>query len=408
MAERTATTPNPVAARTILFVNIAHAFDHYVVLIYPTAVIAIAAERGLAYGGLIGLTTGTFVAFGLLSLPVGWVADRVGRRNLLGIFYLGTGTTCLALAAASTPFSFAVLLSVLGCFAAIYHPVGTVMLVSNATRLGRELGRNGVWGNFGAAFASGVTAFLAAQLGWQAAFIVPGLLALAAGVAFLLLVPSERRNRQRAPGETAKTLPVAKPVIVAILFLMAVAAGGITFNVTTIALPKVIDERLGFTLTLNAVGAITTAVFVLGALTQLTMGRLIDRFELPKLFVSLSVLQPIGLGIAAATVGTPMLIGMILVMAALYGQVVVLDAMVARYVAPHLRAKALGLRYFLGFGASSLAVPMIAILYGPGGFSLVLGATALFGAIVLAGAIGIFVLTRPERLPLSASVSGRG
>ena len=34
-----------LSRRTILFVNIAHAFDHFVLLIYPTAVIAIAAER---------------------------------------------------------------------------------------------------------------------------------------------------------------------------------------------------------------------------------------------------------------------------------------------------------------------------------------------------------------------------
>ncbi len=39
-----------LSRRTIIFVNIAHAFDHFVLLIYPTAVIAIAPERGLDYG----------------------------------------------------------------------------------------------------------------------------------------------------------------------------------------------------------------------------------------------------------------------------------------------------------------------------------------------------------------------
>ena len=34
-----------LSRRTIVFVNIAHAFDHFILLIYPTAVIAIAAER---------------------------------------------------------------------------------------------------------------------------------------------------------------------------------------------------------------------------------------------------------------------------------------------------------------------------------------------------------------------------
>ena len=54
-----------------------------------------------------------------------------------------------------------------------------------------------------------------------------------------------------------------------------------TFNVTTISLPKVIDERLGLALPLALTGSLATAVFVFGALTQLAMGRLVDRFSLP-------------------------------------------------------------------------------------------------------------------------------
>ena len=62
--------PEILSRRTIIFVNIAHALDHFVLLIYPTAVIAIVAERGLDYGTLIGFATGAFVAFGLCSLPM--------------------------------------------------------------------------------------------------------------------------------------------------------------------------------------------------------------------------------------------------------------------------------------------------------------------------------------------------
>jgi hypothetical protein len=80
--------------------------------------------------------------------------------------------------------------------------------------------------------------------------------------------------------------------------------------------------------------------------------------------------------------------------------------MIARYVDPHLRARAFGLRYFLGFGVSGLAVPMIALLHGLGGFPVVLGFTATFGTIVFATAIGFFALTRPARVaPAPAGLS---
>ena len=168
-----------------------------------------------------------------------------------------------------------------------------------------------------------------------------------------------------------------------------------TFNVTTIAMPKVIDERMGLNLSLAVTGMLATGVFILGALTQLTVGRLLDRFPLPNIFVALAVLQPIGLGFAAISTGVPLLFGLVLVTAAIYGQVVVNDAMVARYVPAAFRAKAFSVRYFLGFTASGFAAPLIAALHAHGGFPTVLAATAGFGALVFGCALTFKALSSP-------------
>jgi MFS family permease len=136
-------SPELLSRRTIAFVNIAHALDHFVLLIYPTAVIAIAAERQLSYASLIGLSTGAFVAFGLFSLPMGWIADRVGRRNLLGIFFGGCGIACLGLSTANSSVMFGIWLIVLGLFSAIYHPIGSTALVTHTSHLGRDQRRVG-------------------------------------------------------------------------------------------------------------------------------------------------------------------------------------------------------------------------------------------------------------------------
>jgi hypothetical protein len=40
-------------------------------------------------------------------------------------------------------------------FASIYHPVGTAMLIAQATSRRRSLAFNGVCGNFGVALAAG-------------------------------------------------------------------------------------------------------------------------------------------------------------------------------------------------------------------------------------------------------------
>ena len=396
--------PSP-HGRILLFVNMAHAFDHFVLLIYPTAVIAIAAASGASYASMIGLSTGCFLAFGLVSLPVGWMADRVGRRALMAAFFLGCGASCLGIATANGPIAFAVWLTILGIFGAIYHPVGSALLVSHAERLGRSLGRNGVWGNLGAASAAGVTAFLAASFGWRAAFIVPGAVGLVLGVAFLLAVPREAPGAVR-PEQSRPT--AARPnnvILLGLVFLVALAAGGMTFNIVTIAIPKVIDERLGLPLPLTLVGSLATGIFILGALTQLVIGRLVDRVDLPRLFACLSVLQPLGLALAALTEGVPMLLGLTFTLAAIYGQVVVNDAIIAHYVPSELRARAFGIRYFIGFSVSGLAVPLIALLHSHGGFGTVLGGTALVAAAIFLSAVTFYVLIRagkPLQRPVAA------
>lgn len=392
-------SPETLSRRTVVFVNAAHALDHFVLLIFPTAVIAIAADTGLTYAPLIGLATGAFVAFGLFSLPVGWLAERFGRRNLLAVFFAGCGLACLGLAAAGSPTAFAIWLFILGIFSAIYHPIGSAMLVTHTSRLGRDLGWNGVWGNLGAAFASAVTAGLATAFGWRAAFLVPALVCLAVGVAFLALVPGDGGTRA-GEKDRSSIIPASRPLALFLIFGLAVVAGGMTFNITTIALPKVIDERLGSSLSLVLTGSLATAVFVFGATAQLLIGRLVDRFTLPAIFVCLSVLQPLGLGLAALTTGLPLIIGLGLAMAAIYGQVVVNDAIVARYVPPAFRAKAFSVRYFLGFTTSGFAVPLIALLHGQAGFPGVLGVAAAFGAVIFAAAGAFLIAAQPKLAPV--------
>lgn len=376
-----------MSRRIVRFVNLAHSLDHFVLLIFPTAVIAMAAQEGLDYAQLITLSTGAFVAFGLFSLPMGWIADRVGRRNMLAAFFLGYGASCSLVAESATSTQLAVSLVVLGIFSAIYHPIGSTLLVSHARVLGRELGWNGVWGNLGAALASGVTALIAAQLGWRWAFIIPGIVCAVSGIAFLLLVPSEaRRVVPPSSKMSAAQHAATRPAVLLALFGVAIVAGGMTFNITSIALPKVIDEGAGTSLPLALTGALATAVFIGGAATQLLIGRLIDKVALPVLFAGLSCLQPLGLGLAACTNGVPMLAGLMMAMAAIYGQVVINDAMIARYVPPASRAKAFSIRYFLGFTASGFAAPLIGVLHRGGGFAAVLGVAAAFGGVVVVSA----------------------
>jgi MFS family permease len=374
------------------FINWAHAIDHFVILIYPTVVIELAAIYGRSYASLIALSTASFVAFGLFSLPAGWLGDRWSRRNLMLAFYIGCGLSLVAAAFAPSLTSLAIALFSLGVFAAIYHPVGTAMIIEHAKERGRTLAFNGVCGNLGVSLAAGITAALTAAFSWRGAFLVPGLICVATGIVYFWLSPPEQRHaaaRSRAPDVLLS--PTIAAVIFALFVVVALSAG-LVFNTISVALPKIVDERVGDGIPLVLVGGLTTAVFLCGAVAQITVGRLVERIPPHVLFAAIAILQFTGVVWSAYASGATLLIALAFTMAAIYGQITVNDLLIARYTADAWRSRVYAVRYFITFMISGAAVSMIAVLYGRGGFGLVLGVTAVvaMGFLIAAIAIAIF------------------
>src|SRR5262249_8786427 len=151
-------------------------------LIFPAVVIGLETVFKRPYAELIGLSTAAFVAFGVFSLPAGWLADRWSRRKMMALFYFGCAVSLVAAGLAPTPLMLAIAMLGLGTFAAIYHPVGMAMLIDVSKARPRTLAFNGVCGNLGVTLAAGISTTLAAWIHWRAAFLVPAAVCLAAGV----------------------------------------------------------------------------------------------------------------------------------------------------------------------------------------------------------------------------------
>lgn len=378
-----ATDPRVIAG----FINWAHALDHYVILIFPTAVLAIGPELGLAYGEMIGLSTACFVAFGVFALPAGWLGDHWSRRNMIALFFIGCGVSLIATGLAYSQLALTISMLSLGVFAAIYHPVGTTMLIAVAVRRGQSLALNGVAGNLGAALAAAGTAAIAAFFGWRAAFIVPGIVCAISGFAFLYAVSEPRGAREQRTSRPEVPIEPKLMVLFVSLFAVAVLLGGLLFTAVTVSLPKIVDERMGDTsLPIMLIGSLATAVFICGAATQLVVGRLVERYKPVGVFVGTSILQLIGLAVAWASTGIPMLVGLAVAMAGIYGQITVNDVVVARFTADAWRGKVYAVRFFLGFGTAGLAVAVIGYLHEHGGFGpvfqVMIGMAAAFVVVI--------------------------
>ncbi len=388
------------AARQIAFINAAHSMCHYCLLILPTAVLAMATPGGAFgadYGPIVALATGMFVLYGALSLPQGWIAARIGRKRLMSIYFLGTGLSLVACGFATTPWLLGVALASTGAFAAIYHPVGTAMLVEAAgDRPGRSIGVNGVFGNFGVASAPVVTVFLVGRFGWQSAFIVPGLVIVALGIAWTR-VPAHDYSVIRGTRPFPKIPPAVVRRAVIILLLIAIVSG-LVFNAFTLVIPKLLQERLAADAgLLPMIGVAAFLVTLCGALTQFTVGRLIDRTTLRRVFLPMAIVLVPGLAALSLVHGWAVLPVAALVAGVIFGQVTVNETMTARYISPPLRARMYSVRFFVGFLGSAAAAPLIGVLHQrTGNLSAVMLVLAAVAAITVACAL--FFPDRPEEL----------
>ena len=381
------------------FLNLGHLLDHLVMLVFPTAVLAIGREWGRPYSELLPLAFGSFIAFGAFAIPAGWLADHWSRYKVIVLFYFGIGASLFVTGFAQSPWQIAVGLSIVGAFAAIYHPVGIAMLVASPEKLGRLLGWNGLWGNLGLASAALLTGALVDGFGWRAAFFVPGIFCIFSGIAFLVLVkdPGKVKKTSKSLGLHVDARMMSR--IFAIM-LIATVCGGIIFNSTTIAMPKVFDERLAaLTQTNFGIGALVAAVYTMAAFAQVAMGALIDRTELRRLMIGVGLVQIPMLWLAVNLEGWAMLAAALLMMLAVFGQIPLNDAIVGKYVADEYRARVLGVRYVVSLGVAAVAVPMIAALHRTeGGFANVFLVLA-----VLASGVMLASFFFPSRAELTAN-----
>ena len=385
---------------TATLLNIGHALDHLFLLIFATAIGAIAVDFGYSHWeDLMPFGAGAFLMFGLGAVPAGRLGDTWGRRRLMIIFFIGTGLASLLAAAAQNAWQIGAALTLLGTFSAIYHPVGIPMLVQGARRPGHTIGISGLSGNLGIALVALITGYLVAYGGWRLAFIVPGALSILLGLLFAWVVPPETE----APARRARSGPVLpRAVVMRVLMITTATAatGSLLFNFTTNGNAELLRERFtGIISDPARLGLMLAGVYTVGALSQVVVGQLIDRYPLRRIFIGVVLLQ-VPVFLLAATASGWTFYGLaIAYMVSVFAAVPFTDAMIVRYIDDSQRSRVAGMRLAISFGLSSMAVAMLGPLVKSQGFGFLLMSMS---------AIALFTLVFVLMLPAGVSDPGRG
>ncbi len=383
-----------------LFLNVGHFLDHLFLLVFATAAaLTLTREWAMTYAQLIPYATPGFIVFAACSVPAGWIADKWSREGMMAIFFIGIGASSILTAGAETPLQIAFGLAAIGLFAAIYHPVGLAMVVHGREKTGVALAINGIFGNLGVASAALITGYLVDRAGWREAFVLPGLLSVLIGVAYAAFVFGGRKTAAAEgapiPSRPAAGAPGFERRLLVRLFAViffSTAVGGLIFQSTTFALPKIFDERLGdIAGSATLVGRYAFMVFTIAAFAQLAVGYLVDRHSVRTVFAFVAGLQALFLAAMVQMTGMAALIVSVAFMLFVFGQIPINDVLVGRATIAEWRSRVFALRYVLTFSIAATAIPLIAWIHSQWGFE-----TLFVVLAAAAGAIFLSVLILPR------------
>ena len=381
---------------TQILLNLAHALDHLFLLIFAAAVGAITQDFGLArWEDMMPYTTGAFVLFGLGSVPSGRLGDLWGRRRMMLVFFFGMGLSALAVACTRTPMEMAIALVVLGAFSSIYHPVGIPMLVQSAVRPGWTIGVNGLAGNLGIAAAALSTGFLVEHFGWRVAFVVPAVLCMGLGLLFAWQAPAESTTPARS---RAASVQMPKSLVLRTFLVMVITATttSLLFNFTTNGNAQLLADRLqGLVSDPSTLGLLLAAVYAIGSLAQLVVGRLLDRVAVKPLFVGVLIVQCLAFAVASQTTGWHWYLAAIGYMVMVFAAIPFSDAMVVRYIDDSMRSRVSGTRIAISFGISSMAVYLLGPLVKAAGFDTLM---TVMAGIAATGVLAVLWLPGQESI----------
>ena len=334
---------------------------------FVTIVLVLEAEWQRPYDELIGLWTGGALLIGLAAPFAGWLSDRWGAGKVMVVYFIGIGAATAACGLATGPTALAALLGLIGLFGAIYHPVGTAWLVANARAHGKAIGAIGIFGGLGTAFSALIAGLLSDLISWRAAFAIPGLVSLATGLWLWRLLASGRiveRTTDAAPQAEPDRRDIRRAFAV---LAVTMSSTTVVYYAFTTLLPKWLDKEVGSALgdSLWGLGAVITAIYLVGATSQLIGGHMADRGSAKTAYVVSYLLKLGALAAAASVGGWPVLLAAVLVIFALDIAAPVENVLIARFSPTRRRGLAYGIRNGIAIVGAPLGVQLVSLLYAP-------------------------------------------
>ncbi len=345
-----------------------HFMCHFNMLVFPALVIPLMKTLSLDMAEVLGLSFWMYLLFGITALPWGIITDRIGARQILMLFFVGSGISAiLASFFISNPALFSLMLAGIGLFSGIYHPAGLGLISKGITRMSIALGYNGMAGNAGLASAPIITGIINYIWDERTAYLFVGILNLLGAVIMLMLLHEEPSKKISKIEKGVRSSYILGFLMLCFSMMLA----GIAYRGSTVILPSYFElknqELFRFLSSLNIIPnsphlsatLFTSLVFLIGIMGQYMGGRFAERHDPKKAYLFFHLI-PIFMAIGMAyTMDIWLILFSMTYLFFLLGMQPIENTLVALLTPDSLRHSAYGTKFILTFGVGALSVHMV-------------------------------------------------
>ena len=233
-------------AKVIGLIAAAHFVSHFHLMLLPPIFGPVREAFDVSYIEIGAALTAYNVVSAVLQTPAGFLVDRIGPRAMLTGGLLLAAAALLAAALLPGYALFVVAYAFLGLANTVYHPADYAILAAtiDAKRIGKAFSIHNFSGYLGSGVAPAIVLGSAALWGWQGAFLLAAVLAIAAALLLIVAGSVLPRAARHAPAGAATPssvgldLLLSGPVLRNLLFFVCISMtnGGVqTFSVVALS-----------------------------------------------------------------------------------------------------------------------------------------------------------------------------
>lgn len=397
--------------RPVWLITGAHAINEFYSVALPPILHLLVADFDITFGQAGALLTVFYVMYSVFQLPAGALADRIGKRPVLGAGMVVLAAGIFLAAQADSYLTLVGAQALAGIGGSTYHPTGMSLIsdLETGTTEGKAMGIHGLGGVTGTAMAPAIIGGLAVVFDWRLALMVGAGVGVVYAIAFVRWFPAleaepapiadggERPDHVVEPApddglagwvQTVLNVPLAWWVVGLFVanLLISLEIGA----VRTFATSYLVLRTDGSTAVSNAVFFVMLAG---GGVASLGAGHLADRMDRRRLGVGVLVLSAAALAATATVPSIPLVLTawFFVLGVILYAAFPALNAMTSAYADRDFSGSLFGVMLTagaLGGAGGPLLVGVVAERIG------LMAAFPLIAAVSVAGIVSFLALYR--------------